>query len=42
MNLIKRYVAREFIERRNNSIINATHGGKLEVFKRVKFEDLFK
>ena len=35
-------VAREFMESKNNSIINATHGGKLEVFNREEFEGLFK
>ena len=34
-------VARHYAERHGIKIYNATRGGKLEVFERVNFDDLF-
>ena len=34
-------MAKEFAEENHVSIYNATHGGKLEFFKRVDFDSLF-
>ena len=34
-------MAKEFAEENHVSIYNATHGGKLEIFKRVDFDSLF-
>jgi hypothetical protein len=33
--------AKQYFEADGRKIINATHGGKLEVFERLKYEDLF-
>lgn len=41
--ILKGYkIAKEYADLHNIKIYNATRGGKLEVFERVKFDDLFK